>query len=219
MALGTAMIVGVGPGLGLELARVFAGAGHPVAMLSRDKAKLDGFAAELASTGQDARGYAVDAGDPAGLRATIQAAVTELGAPDVLVYNAGVLRPDLPLGGDDRHWIDVTAVNVLGARVAADAVLPQLRDGRGSLLFTGGGWATHPFKEFSSLSVGKAALRAYVHVLHDQLAGTGVHATSVTVTNEIGGGGGPRFEPAVLAKAYLELHNQPQAEWQHELVY
>jgi hypothetical protein len=59
--------------------------------------------------------------------------------------------------------------------------------------------------------------RAYVQVLHDQLAGTGVHATSVTITKDIGGGD-PRFDPAVLAQAYLELHNQPEAEWQHELV-
>jgi NAD(P)-dependent dehydrogenase (short-subunit alcohol dehydrogenase family) len=218
MALGTAIVVGVGPGIGLEIARVFAGAGHPVAMLSRNKARLDGFAAEFASAGQDARGYAADAGDPGDLRAAVKSAITELGAPDVLVYNAGVLRKDLPLGGDDQHWVDVTAINVLGARVAADAVLPELRDGRGSLLFTGGGWAVDPFKEFSSLSVGKAALRAYAHVLHDELAGTEVHATSVTVTKEIGGDD-PRFAPAVLAQAYLELHRQSRSEWQHELVY
>jgi NAD(P)-dependent dehydrogenase (short-subunit alcohol dehydrogenase family) len=43
MAHGTAVIVGVGPGLGLELARTFANAGHPV----RDKGKLDAFATEL----------------------------------------------------------------------------------------------------------------------------------------------------------------------------
>ncbi len=102
-------------------------------------------------------------------------------------------------------------------RVAADAVLPELRDGRGTLLLTGGGYALHPSKKFASLSVGKAGLRAYVHMLHDQLAGTGVHATSVTITATIGSA--PRFEPAEIAKAYLELDNQPEAEWQHELVY
>ena len=50
MALGTAVIVGVGPGLGVALARAFANAGHPVAMLDIDKARLDTDAAELAST-------------------------------------------------------------------------------------------------------------------------------------------------------------------------
>jgi NAD(P)-dependent dehydrogenase (short-subunit alcohol dehydrogenase family) len=223
MALGTAIIVGVGPGIGRELARTFAAAGHPVAMLARDKARLDTYAAELAATGStpaaagSIRGYAANAADPASLRAALRSAITELGAPDVLVYNVGVLRPDSPTGGDDQDWANVTAINVLGARVAADEVLPQLRDGRGTLLFTGGGYAVRPSKKFSSLSVGKAALRAYVQVLHDQLTGTGVHATSITITSEIGGGD-PRFDPAVLAQAYLDLHNQPEAEWQHELV-
>lgn len=217
MALGTAVIVGVGPGLGLAIARTFADAGHPVAMLARDKAKLDTHAAELTSTGQDVRGYAADAADPDNLRAALHRAITELGAPDVLVYNVGVLRKDSPIGGDDRDWADATAVNVLGARIAADAVLPELRNGRGSLLFTGGGYALSPSREHASLSVGKAALRAYVHVLHDRLAGTGVHATSVTITGDIGGGEAS-FDPAVLARAYLELHNQPEAAWQHELM-
>ena len=125
MALGTAVIVGVGPGLGLALARTFADAGHPVAMLALDKAKLDTYAAEVAATGQDVRGYVADAADPANLRAALQSAITELGAPDVLVYNVGVLREDSPIGGDDQHWANVTAANVLGARVAADAVLPE----------------------------------------------------------------------------------------------
>jgi NADP-dependent 3-hydroxy acid dehydrogenase YdfG len=215
--LGTAIIVGVGPGLGLELARAFAAAGHPVAMLARDKARLDGFAAELASIGPDVRGYVTDAADPVNLRSAIGAAIAELGAPDLLVYNVGVLSADSPTGGDDQDWARNTAINVLGARVAADAVLPALRDGRGSLLFTGGGYALRPSKKFASLSVGKAGLRAYVQMLHDQLTGTAVHATSVTITAGIDGTG--RFDPAVIARSYLELHAQPEAEWQHELVY
>jgi len=218
MALGTAVIIGVGPGLGLEIARAFANAGHPVAMLARDKAKLDAFAAELAPAGPQIRGYSTDAADPGNLRSSIRAAITDLGAPDVLVYNIGVLRKDSSVGGDDQYWADATAVNILGARVAANAVLPELRDGRGSLLFTGGGWATHPLKEFASLSVGKAGLRAYAKVLHEQLAGTPVHVTTVTVTAALGEGD-PRFEPAVLAQTYLALHNQPESEWQDELVY
>src|SRR6185312_4059764 len=161
MTLGTAVIVGVGPGIGLELARAFAEAGHPVAMLARNKAKLDTYAAELAASGRDVRGYAADVADPGNLRSTIGSAIAEMGAPDVLVYSVAVLDADSPVGGDDEKWVANMAVDVLGARVAADAVLPALRDGRGSLLFAGGGYALHPSTKFSSLSVGKAALRAY----------------------------------------------------------
>ncbi|HEY5018435.1 MAG TPA: SDR family NAD(P)-dependent oxidoreductase [Streptosporangiaceae bacterium] len=195
MALGSAVIMGVGPGLGRSIARTFAQAGYPVAMLARDQAKLDGYAAEIAPGRRDVRGYAADAADPDGLRAALRAAIAELGAPDVLVYNIAVVRKDAPVGGDDADWADVLAVNVLGGRVAADAVLPELRGGRGSLLFTGGGFALRPNREYASLTVGKAGLRAYVQVLHDQLAGTGVHVPSVMITEALGSE--PRYEPAV----------------------
>jgi len=216
VTLGTAVIVGVGPGLGVALVRAFAGAGHTVAMLDIDKARLQADAAELASAGRDVRGYVTDAADPGNLRAALHSAITELGAPDVLVYHVGAVRKDSAIGGDDQDWATGMAVRVLGARVAANAVLPALRAGRGSLLFTGGGFALHPNKEYASLSVGKAALRAYVHVLHDQLTGTSVRATTVTITKGIGSE--PRFDAAALARAYLDLHNQPQTEWQPELV-
>lgn len=198
MTLGTAIIVGVGPGLGVALARAFARAGHPVAMLDRDKARLDIDAAELAYLGHDVRGYVADAADPDNL------------------YHVGVVSKDSAVGGDDQDWANGTAVRFLGARVAANAVLPELRDGRGSLLFTGGGFALHPSKEYASLSAGKAALRAYVYVLHDQLTGTDVHATTVTITRGIGSEA--RFDAAALAQAYLGLHNQPESDWQPELV-
>ena len=55
-----------------------------------------------------------------------------------------------------------------------------------------------------------------MQVLHDQLAGTGVHATSVTITKAIGTEA--RFEPSALAQAYVDLDGQPEAEWQPELV-
>jgi hypothetical protein len=55
-----------------------------------------------------------------------------------------------------------------------------------------------------------------VQVLHDQLAGTGVHVPSVMITEALGSE--PRYEPAVIARSYLELHNQPESEWQPELM-
>jgi len=87
MPLGAAVMVGVGPGLGVALVRAFANAGRPVAVLDRDKSRLDTDAAELASNGQAVSSYATDAADPGNLRAAIHAAIAELGAPDVLVYS------------------------------------------------------------------------------------------------------------------------------------
>jgi NAD(P)-dependent dehydrogenase (short-subunit alcohol dehydrogenase family) len=150
MSLGTAVIVGVGPGLGLALARTFAAADHPVALLARDATRLDCYLVELNRAERPARAYTADAAHPAQLRSALEAAIDDLGAPDVLIYNAAVLRPDTPTDGDDDGWVNALTVDVLGAKVAAETIHPALRDGRGSLLFTGGGLALQPSAQFAS---------------------------------------------------------------------
>ena len=218
MSKGSALIVGVGPGLGLALAEAFAGDGHPVALFGRDAARLDRYVSGLTAEGHTARAYSVDAADPEGLAAALTRAADELGTPEVLVYNAALIRNDKPTELDAAEFAHALAVNVTGAVIAAQTVLPRLRDGRGSLLFTGGGLALDPSPEYSSLSVGKAALRSYVQALQKQQQGSDVHVTTVTIGGFIGGED-PRFAAAELAATYLNLHRQPQDQWQAELLY
>lgn len=218
MSKGSAIIIGVGPGLGLALAEAFASDGHPVALLGRDAARLEKYASGLTAQGRTARGYVADAADSEGLGAVLTRVAEEFGAPDVLVYNAALMATDTPTGLDAREFARTLEVNVTGAVVAAQTVLPLLRDGRGSLFFTGGGLALDPSPDFTSLSVGKASLRAYVQALHKQQHGSEVHVSTVTIGGAIGGDD-PRFSPENLAAAYLNLHQQPREEWQAELLY
>jgi short-subunit dehydrogenase len=208
----------LGPGLGLALAEAFALDGHPLALFGRDAERLAKHASELVAAGHTARAYQADAADPDGLRAALLRAADALGAPDLLVYNAAVLVPDTPTDLDAQTFAHTLAVNVIGAMVAAQTVLPLLPGGRGSLLFTGGAYGLNPSPKRTSLSVGKAALRAYVQALHKHQQGSDVHVTTVTVAGIIGGED-PRFAPETLAAAYLDLHQQPQDQWQAELLY
>src|SRR5262245_45766617 len=194
MGTGPALIVGVGPGLGMALAEGFAKDAHPVALFGRDAERLRGHGSELGAAGYTARTYQADAADHQGLRAALLLASDELGPPDVLVYNAAVLTLDTPTGMEAATLAHTLAVNVVGAMVAAQTVIPLLPDGRGTVLFTGGGPAVRPSPERTSLSVGKAALRAYVLALHEQQHGTQVHVTTVTVAGLIGGED-PHFAP------------------------
>jgi NAD(P)-dependent dehydrogenase (short-subunit alcohol dehydrogenase family) len=211
---GTAIVVGVGPGLGRTLAQTFAEAGHPVAMIGRSQDRLQQYAGEL-SGDQPVRAYAADIADRDALRTAITTAIKELGQPEVLAYNAALIRPDSPTDGDDEGWVNSFAVNVLGAKVAAETVLPEMQ-GKGSLLFTGGGLADTPSPQYASLSVGKAGLRAYVQALAAELAGTGVRATVVTINGGIDAGE-ERFASSALANDYLDLHRQDAKDWQAEL--
>ena len=97
-------------------------------------------------------------------------------------------------------------------------MIPAFRGGRGTVLFTGGGFALAPSPDYTSLSVGKAALRAYAHALHAEQQETGVHVTTVTIRGFLKPGD-ERFDPEVIAPVYLELHQRPRDQWQAEYVY
>lgn len=217
MPASPALIVGVGPGLGSALAKAFADAGHPVGLFGRDVERLTGYAHELEEAGHHALAFQADVTDPDGLTAALRRAVDELGAPEVVVYNVGVLVEDRPMDLDLETWNGRLAANVTGAKLTTDAVLPLLKDGRGTLLYTGGGLAVSPNPDLTSLSVGKAALRAYVHALHDDRKDAGIHASTVTIDGVIGGEN-PALAPDALARDYVELHRQTAEQWRPELV-
>jgi NAD(P)-dependent dehydrogenase (short-subunit alcohol dehydrogenase family) len=213
---GTAIIVGAGGGLGTAIVQGLAAEGYPVALLARDDNRLQNHAAELAGSGHTARAYRADAGDPENLSAAISRAVDELGEPDILVYNVAVLAPDKPTELTAAEWNSRFAVNMTGAKVAADAVLPRLRGGHGTLLFTGGGYSLRPSPKFTALSAGKAALRAYVLALFEDQRPLGGHAATVTIAGNIGD---PGFEPAAIARRHLELLHQPPGQWTAEILH
>ena len=104
------------------------------------------------------------------------------GPPSVLVYNAFVLQADRPRELSARALSDVLAVDVSGAVTAVNSFLPLLGDSGGTVLLTGGGLALQPSAQLASLSIGKAALRAYAQVLHEDQAERGVHVSTITIT-------------------------------------
>ena len=155
MTVGTAVIVGVGPGLGvaLALARTFADAGHPVALLARDATRLDSYVAELHTPERAARGYNADAAQPAQLRTSIRAAVDDLGAPEVLVYNAAVLRPDSPTEATTTAGPTRSRSTSSVPRCPPRPFTQRYGTAAAALLFTGGGLALEPSAQYASLSV------------------------------------------------------------------
>lgn len=79
-----AVVTGVGPGTGAAIARRFAQGGYAVAMLARNRERLNALEREI----PNACAYQCDVTDDAQLDATIEAVRAELGAPKVLIHNA-----------------------------------------------------------------------------------------------------------------------------------
>ncbi|MED6220355.1 hypothetical protein PIB30_044100 [Stylosanthes scabra] len=148
---GIAAIVGVGPSLGLSIARKFAHEGYTVAILARDLGRLSRFAEEIARE-EKAQVFAIriDCSDSRSVREAFEG-VLSLGFVEVLVYNAyyqplqnntaTALWNNNPTSFHDLRldsFQKSLAVSSIGAFHCAQQVLPGMVErGKGTILFTG----------------------------------------------------------------------------------
>lgn len=206
-----AILIGAGPGLGAALARRFAREGLPVALVARHRETLLSVAAELVELDRPVCTVLADVADEASLRSALDQSVAELGVPDLLVYNAAVTRRDRPGELSSAQLLETYAVDVVGAATAATHVSAAMVDnGGGSILFTSG--MPQAAMAYTSLSLGKAALRALAAVLAQQLGPDGLHVATVTIHGPIEPG--TAYDPDTIADRYWALHRQPRAEWE-----
>ena len=181
-------IVGAGPGLGLSLAKRFGSEGHRVALLARDRTRLEQHVAALEQEGIDAAAHPADVLDRPALAAALAGVERAHGAVDVLAYNP------TPLGAALRAPENTTVddallqleYSLLGGIEAVQVVLPGMLARRdGALLFTGGYSALYPVPSHASAGLALAAQRNYAYVLNRSLADRGVYAGTVTVAGLI----------------------------------
>jgi short-subunit dehydrogenase len=214
----TCTIVGMGPGVGLAVARRFGREGFAVAMVARRESELERIAAELHREGIVATGIAANAADTFALSQSMTAIEERSGSIDALVYNAAAARQAEPTTLAPEDFVADLRVGVVGALVCAQAVYPGMRTrGRGTILLTGGGFAFEPVAAKSSLGAQKAALRNLAFSLHQELAPAGIHAATVTIGGVVGSN--PRFAPDAIAEAYWTLHAQPPGSFEREIVW
>lgn len=211
----TVIIVGAGPGLSSAIAARFAREGFAVGLVSRSQAQLAAVAEPLTKKGAKVEVASADAGDEGALSNALTQLASRLGTPEVAVYNAAHLAANQPLALTAGALQQTFARDVGGALTLA-RFLADARPASGSLLLTGGGLALAPSNEWTSLSVGKAALRALALTLAPALAAQNLHVATITIGGFIKAG--TAFDPALIADTYWSLHRQPRSAWTHEAV-
>lgn len=185
-------------------------------MLARSFDKLEAFRAELADEGVSAYACKADAGDPESLSAALDGVQANLGAPDVMIYNAVGFQPGAVSILDNAALVGDLQTSVVGALTATQKVLPAMVErNEGTLLFTGGGAGLNPLPTNASLSIGKAALRMLALNLAEELKDTNLRVVTLTISRSIGKN--EHFAPERIAEVYWKLHtDKPQRA---ELVY
>lgn len=184
----TLAIVGAGPGLGAAVARRFGREGYSIALISRDQAKLDRLAEDLAADGITARGFSADVLEPERLTAALEAAAAELGPIAALQYSPlpfrTFLRPVLETSTELA--LQALQFSLFGLMHSVDAVLPAMREARsGSIILINGGTSVKARADFAGTSIAFPAESAYGDMLHDALADEGIRVAQLVIPGGI----------------------------------
>jgi NADP-dependent 3-hydroxy acid dehydrogenase YdfG len=176
----TAVVLGVGPGLGMSIAHRFGREGYEVVLISRRGARHAGYVAELEKAGVTARAFAADVLDRAQLMSTLD----EIGPVDVMYYGPGASDVD-DMPGEITSTTSDEARAAMGWTYAAidvtQHVLPGVVERGGGLLFAGGLSSVVPMPMLGALALGSAAVRNYALTLNAALAEKGVYAGTLTI--------------------------------------
>ncbi len=145
----TCIVTGASRGIGVEIASVLASEGADVALLARDRQRLESVAAALRAGGTRAFPVVADLATEQGVSEGMQSAVNALGRVDILINNAG----SSPLGSFDKvsdaEWLESFALKPMGYVRAIRAVLPAMRAQRRgrivNVVGAGGRWAVSEY--------------------------------------------------------------------------
>lgn len=224
----TLLISGIAEGLGIELARTFAGAGHDIVGLSRSDRVTMETGAVVEEQGGAYTHISCDLTDPAQVAAALGPVAERI---DHVVHNAHALliRPfaETTPSEFERIW----RTGCFGAMQVTSAVLPaMLARGTGTVIFSGATAGIRGGARFSAFASAKFALRGFAQSLAREVGPQGVHVAHVILdglidelqTQERFGPQAEaepsgRMDPDAIARSYLHLVRQPASAWTHEL--
>lgn len=216
-----ALIVGVGTGLSASLARLLTREGLRVAIAARTLEKLEPLSAE---TGASA--FTVDATDPDRVRSLFDDVTSEMGAPDVVVYNASGRVRGTFVDLSPAEVEQALAVSAFGGfLVAQQAARRMIPNRRGAILFTGASASVKGYPQSAPFAMGKFALRGLAQSLARELAPQGIHVAHFVIDGAIRNPGRTEppgsqdsmLDPDAIAASYLQILRQPRSAWTWEL--
>ena len=217
-----ALIVGAGAGLSAALARRAARDGMELVLAARDTGKLGTLAAETGATTvacDASRAEEVDR-----LFAAVDAGGERL---DLVIYNASGRARGPVVELDPAAVEQAIRVTAFGGFLVAQAAAQRMiKQGHGTILFTGASASVKGYARSSSFAMGKFALRGLAQSLARELQPQNIHVGHIVIDGGIGRPGDPRGEgrgpdalldPEAIAENYFHLYRQQRSAWAWEI--
>lgn len=174
----TIVITGASRGLGLASAtHLYALGWHVVAAMRSVDEGLRRLREETGASAGDPRltGVTLDLVDPASIGRAAKAIEHAVGAPDMLVHNAGIAAAGSFEDTPASAWEQIFATNVFGPIALTRALLPRMRAaGRGRILVVSSQGAVRGMPAISAYAASKGALERWAEALAGEIAPFGL---------------------------------------------
>ncbi|MDX6363617.1 MAG: 3-oxoacyl-[acyl-carrier protein] reductase [Streptomyces sp.] len=189
-----AIVTGAARGIGAATARKLAADGLAVAVLDLDEPGAKATADAVVEAGGRAIGVRADIGDDAQVTAAVEQVVAELGAPTVLVNNAGITRDNLLFKMTESDWDQVMGVHLKGAFLVTRAVQKHMVEARYGRIVSISSTSALGNRGQANYSTAKAGLQGFTKTLAVELGKFGVTANCIA----------PGFVASEMTKATAE---------------
>jgi 3-oxoacyl-[acyl-carrier protein] reductase len=161
-----AVVTGGSKGIGIAVARRFAGAGARVAILARGAADLKAAREELAKDGLKVNDYACDVSKASDIAKAHDKIVADLGPVDILINNAGTARTMAFENISDEAWQDDLDLKLFAAIRFSRLVWPGMKARKwGRIINVLNTYAKAPAAASAPTSVTRAAGMALTKVM------------------------------------------------------
>jgi NAD(P)-dependent dehydrogenase (short-subunit alcohol dehydrogenase family) len=177
-----AVVTGGGRGIGRAIARRFGSEGAAVIVTARSEGEVKQVAGEIQEQGGKVIAVVADVAKEADCEKIVRAAREKFGAVHILVNNAGIYGPVMPVENiSAREWDEVMAVNLRAPFVLSKLVLPEMYErGSGAILNITSVAAKAAFQLNSPYAASKAGLMGLTHTLAAEAARKGVRVNAIS---------------------------------------
>jgi NAD(P)-dependent dehydrogenase (short-subunit alcohol dehydrogenase family) len=176
-----AVITGASRGLGKAMALALAGAGAKLALVARDRAKLEETAAEVSALGAESAVFIADVTDEAQVATLSDLVASRFGRVDILINNAGtnIRKPLVEYSLEE--WRKVTDTNLTSVFLMCRAMIPHMR-GRsyGRILNLTSIMSHVSLPGRTAYSASKAGLLGLIRALAQELAPEGITVVGIS---------------------------------------
>ena len=174
-----AIVTGAARGIGAATAKRLAADGFAVAVLDLDEATTKDPGAEIEAAGGRALGVGADVGDAEQVQAAVDRVAAELGAPVVLVNNAGVTRDNMLFKMTESDWDVVMGVHLRGAFLMTRAAQKHMIEAKWGRIVNLSSVSALGNRGQANYSTAKAGLQGFTKTLAIELGKFGVTANAI----------------------------------------